>query len=162
MTEIKIRELKEEDIEECSKTTVTTFPWTAFGLKKEGARKFFYDRLGKELVYVATQKEEVLGFIAIKRNILYANYIRRIVVREDARSKGIGGKLVGFVEEMTFSSGLPNVFLVTTTVNEQAVKFYQKIGYKIIGTIPDFVEKGLDEYIFWKTKGPVNELKIYD
>ena len=83
-------------------------------------------------------------------------------MKEDARSKGIGAKLVGFVEEMTFSSGLPNVFLVTTTVNEGAVKFYQKIGYKIIGTIPDFVKKGLDEFIFWKTKGPVSDFKIYD
>lgn len=124
MTEIKIRELKEEDIEACAEMTVTTFPWTSFGLKKEGARKFFNDRLGKELVYVATQKEGVLGFITIKRNILYANYIRRIVVREDARSKGIGAKLVEFIEEMTYLSGLPNVFLVTTTVNEGAVKFY--------------------------------------
>ena len=162
MTEVKIRELKEEDIEECVEMTVTTFPWIAFGLKKEGARKFFNDRLGKELVYVATRNEEVLGFITIKRNILYANYIRRIVVREDARSEGIGGKLMEYIEEMTYSSGLPNVFLVTTTANEGAVKFYKKNGYKIIGTIPDFVEKGLDEFIFWKTKGPVNEFKIYD
>jgi len=60
MSETKIRELKEEDIEECAEMTVTSFPWTSFGLKKEGVRKFFYDRLGKELVYVATQKEEVL------------------------------------------------------------------------------------------------------
>ncbi len=162
MTETKIRELEEEDIEECIEMTVTTFPWTSFGLKKEGAKKFFNDRLGKELVYVATQKDEVLGFITIKRNILYANYIRRIVVREDVRSKGIGAKLVEYIEEMTFSSGLPNVFLVTTTVNEGAVKFYQKIGYKIIGTIPDFVKEGLDEFIFWKTKGPVSDFKIYD
>ena len=161
MTEIKIRELKEEDIVECAEMTITTFPWTAFGLKKEGAKKFFYDRLDKKLVYVATKKEEVLGFITIKRNILYANYIRRIVVREDVRSKGIGAKLVEYIEEMTYSSRLPNVFLVTTTANEGAVKFYKNNGYKIIGTIPDFVEEGLDEYIFWKTKGPVNKFKIY-
>jgi len=162
MKEVKIRELEKEDIEACVEMTVTSFPWTAFGLKKEGARKFFSDRLGKELVYIATRNGEVLGFITIKRNILYANYIRRIVVRADVRSKGIGAKLMKFVEEMTFSSGLPNVFLVTTVVNERAVNFYKKNGYKIIGTIPDFVEKGLDEYIFWKTKGPVNKFKIYD
>ena len=162
MKEVKIRELEKEDIEACVERTVTSFPWTAFGLKKEGARKFFSDRLGKELVYIATRNGEVLGFITIKRNILYANYIRRIVVRADVRSKGIGAKLMKFVEEMTFSSGLPNVFLVTTVVNERAVNFYKKNGYKIIGTIPDFVEKGLDEYIFWKTKGPVNKFKIYD
>lgn len=63
---------------------------------------------------------------------------------------------------MTYSSGLPNVFLVTTTVNEGAKRFYEKNGYKKIGEIPDFIVEGLHEYIFWKTKGPVSKFKIYD
>lgn len=162
MTEIEIRELKEEDIEACAEMTVTSFPWTAFGLAKENTIKFFYDRLGKELVYVAINKNEVLGFIAIKRDILYANYIRRIVVREDLRNHGIGTKLIQFIEEITYSNGLPNVFLVTTIINKRAVNFYEKNEFQKIGVIPDFIAEGLDEYIFWKTKGPVNKFNIYD
>ncbi|TET27500.1 MAG: GNAT family N-acetyltransferase [Candidatus Heimdallarchaeota archaeon] len=162
MSETKIRELKEDDIEECAEITISTFPWIEFGLKKENAKKFFKDRLGKKLVFVAEQKGTITGFITIKKEILFANYIRRIVVREDMRSKGIGSKLMRFVEEMTFASGLPNVFLLTTTSNEQAIKFYEANGYQKIGRIPDFIRKGMDEFIFWKTKGPVNEFKLYD
>ncbi len=162
MVEVEIRELREENIDACAEMTISSFPWTAFGLKKEGAKKFLYDRLGKELVYVAILNGEVVGFITIKRDIMYANYIRRIVVREDMRSKGIGAQLLTFVEEMTLSSGLPNVFLLTTTTNDKAIKFYEKNGYQKIGRVPNFIEEGMDEYIFWKTKGPVNKFKIYD
>jgi ribosomal protein S18 acetylase RimI-like enzyme len=117
---------------------------------------------GKELVYVATMKEEVVGFLTIKRDIMFANYIRRIVVRADVRSKGIRAQLMAFVEDMTLERGLPNVFLLTTTTNDQAIKFYEKNGCQKIGRVPNFIEEGMDEYIYWKTKGPVNKDKMYD
>ena len=163
MTEITIRELEERDIEACAEINISTFPWTAFGLKKEGAMKFQYDRLGKDLVFVAENKEgEVLGFIAIKKDILFANYIRRIVLREDTRGKGIGSKLIKFIEEKTVKSKLPNVFLLCSTTNEKAIAFYEKNGYKKIGKVEDFVDKGMHEYIFWKSFGTINEFEAYD
>ncbi|NHJ48288.1 MAG: GNAT family N-acetyltransferase [Asgard group archaeon] len=162
MVEIKIRELQEEDIEPCVEMTITSYPWTAFELKAEGARKFFYDRLNKNRVFVAELKNEIIGFIAIKRDILFANYIRRIVVREDMRGKKVGVKLMKFIEDLTVKEGLPNVFLITTTDNNQAVAFYKRIGYEIIGRIPDFVRKGMDEYILWKSKGSINDFNAYD
>ncbi|NHJ49385.1 MAG: GNAT family N-acetyltransferase [Asgard group archaeon] len=164
MVDITIRKMIKEDIDPCVKMTITSFPWTTFGLKYKSAEKFFLDRLesdNKE-VYVAIFNQEVVGFIAIKKDILFANYIRRIVVREDIRSKGIGAMLMKFIEELTLESGLPNVFLITTTVNKKAVEFYEKNGYKIIGTLPDFIKLGIDEYIFWKTKGPVDSFNVYD
>jgi ribosomal protein S18 acetylase RimI-like enzyme len=162
MVEISIRELKEEDIDYCVDMTITSFPWTAFGLTKESAEKFFYDRLHKNLVFVAENNGEVLGFIAIKRNILFANYIRRIVVRKDKRSKGIGTSMLRFIEDITLNERLPNVFLITTIKNRKAVKFYKKNGYQIIGKIPNFIRKDLHEHILWKTFGPVNDFDVYD
>lgn len=162
MVEIKIRELKEEDIEPCVEMTINSYPWTAFGLKAEGARKFFYDRLNKNRVFVAELKNDVVGFIAIKRDILFANYIRRIVVREDMRGKKIGEKLMKFIEDLTVEEGLPNTFLLTSTDNDKAVAFYKRLGYEIIGRIPNFVGKGMDEFILWKSKGTINEFNAYD
>jgi ribosomal protein S18 acetylase RimI-like enzyme len=159
---VEIRELQEIDIEHCVEMTITSYPWTAFGLKADGARKFFYDRLNKNRVFVAVLKNEIVGFIAIKRNILFANYIRRIVVREDMRGKKVGAELMKFIEDLTVKEGLPNVFLITTTDNDQAVAFYKRIGYEIIGRIPDFVRKGMDEYILWKSKGSINDFNAYD
>jgi ribosomal protein S18 acetylase RimI-like enzyme len=164
MVEIIIKKMTKKDIDPCIKMTVTSFPWTAFGLEYESARQFFMNRLksyDKE-VYVAIQSKEIIGFIAIKKDILFANYIRRVVVREDMRNKGIGTKLVTFIEDLTYRSGLPNVFLITTIENKRAVNFYEKNGYKIIGTLPDFIKPDMDEYIFWKTKGPVDSFNVYD
>jgi ribosomal protein S18 acetylase RimI-like enzyme len=164
MKEITIRKLQENDIESCVEMTITSFPWTAFGLKRVSARQFFLDRLESEdkEVYVAESNREVVGFISIKKDIMFANYIRRIVVRKDMRSSGIGAKLLRFIEDLTLESGLPNVFLITTTSNEKAIKFYEKNGYKKIGRIPDFIKPGMDEFIFWKTKGPVDSFSKYD
>ena len=131
-------------------------------MKKENARVFFKERLDKNLVFVAEENDEVAGFIAIKRDILFANYIRRFVVRKDKRSLGIGKKLVEFIEELTLEEKLPNVFLMTTTTNERAVAFYIKLDYEIIGRIPNFIRKGMDEYILWKSKGSVDEFNKYE
>ena len=162
ITDLRIRELEERDIETCAEINISTFPWTVFGLTIEGAMKFQYDRLGKDLVFVAELEKEVVGFIAIKKDILFANYIRRIVLREDVRSKGIGSKLIKFIEEKTVKDNLPNVFLLCSTTNEKAIKFYQKNGYKKIGKVENFVDKGLHEYIFWKSFGTINEFNAYD
>ncbi len=162
MNEIKIRPLKENDIDTCAEINITTFPWTVFKLTKEGAKKFLNDRLGKNLVFVAEQEKKVVGFIAIKRNIMFANYIRRIVLQEERRSKGIGSKLLKYVEEKTIAEKLPNVFLLCSTTNEKAIKFYEKNGYKKIGTVENFVDEGLHEYLFWKSFGTINSFNIYD
>jgi len=160
---IKIRELKERDIPACVKMTITSYPWTAYGLTAEQARQFFLERIEKRLVFVVESDEgEIVGFVALKRNVLFANYIRRLVVREDARSSGIGAQLLAFVEKLTRQEDhLPNVFLLTSTTNVRAVSFYLKNNYQIVGKIPDFVEKGMDEYILWKSFGTINSFGNY-
>jgi len=162
MTEIIMRELLEDDIEPCVEMTVTSFPWTDFGLSLDSARKFFSDRFGKNLVFVATINAHVVGFITIKRNILFANYIRRIVVRADKRSLGIGAHMLSFIEALTLEENLPNVFMITTTTNTRAIAFYEKNGYKNIGRIPSLIHEGMDEFILWKSRGTVNDFKVYD
>ena len=159
---LTIRELEEEDIPSCVKMTVSSFPWTTYGLTAEQATTFFLERLAKQLVFVAEIKGEVVGFVALKRNVLFANYVRRLVVNEKHRSQGIGAKLLAFVEELTKKEDeLPNVFLLSSTKNVQAISFYLKNGYQIIGKIPNFVDTGLDEYILWKSFGTINGFGKY-
>jgi hypothetical protein len=42
---VEIRKMIKEDIDPCVKITITSFPWTTFGLKYESAEKFFLNRL---------------------------------------------------------------------------------------------------------------------
>jgi len=75
MVEIAIRELLESDIDPCVEMTITSFPWVAYGLSSDSARKFFYDRLSNNQIYIALFENQVASFIAIKPNILFANYV---------------------------------------------------------------------------------------
>ncbi|MHA1126954.1 MAG: GNAT family N-acetyltransferase [Candidatus Heimdallarchaeota archaeon] len=162
MVDIKIRELKKQDIDTLAEINITSFPWTSFKLTHKAASKFLQDRLDKQMVYVAVKDNQVIGFIAMKRDFLFGNYIRRIVIREDMRSKGIGSQLVNHIEELTFGNNIPNLYLICTTTNAKAIAFYIKNGFKIIGEITNFVDEGLDEYILRKTVGTINEFKLYD
>ena len=162
MTDLEIRELQEKDIDKCAEITVNSYPWTIYGLKKEKAMQFLSDRLNKEMVYVAQLNNEVVGFIAIKRDIMFANYIRRLVVKEDMRGKGVGAQLIKFIENQTLERNLPNVFLLCAITNENAIKFYERNGYKKIGVIENFVGEGLHEYLFWKSFGTISDFHAYD
>ncbi|NHJ84877.1 MAG: GNAT family N-acetyltransferase [Asgard group archaeon] len=133
-----------------------------FKLTKEQASKFLRDRLNKKMVFIALYMNEVVGFIAMKDDFLWGNYIRRIVVREDLRGNNIGSQLMRYVENITFSNNLPNVYLICSVTNTDAVRFYQKEGYEIIGEVKDFIDVGLHEYIFRKTIGPVKKFTKYD
>lgn len=162
MGDIKIRELQKKDIDALAEITISTFPWTESKLSKNAAAKFLEERLDKQMVYVTVHDDQVLGFIAIKRDFLFGNYIRRIVIREDMRSKGIGSQLVKYIEELTFGNNIPNLYLLCTTTNDRAIAFYLKNGFKVIGEVTNFVDEGLDEYILRKTVGTINEFKLYD
>ena len=162
MTAISIRALLETDISKLAEINVTTYPWTEFKLSKENACKFLQERLNREVVFVATTDDEPIGFIAIRRDFLFGNYVRRIVIHKDFRSKGIGSQLLKYVEELTLASKLPNVFLLCSVGNARAIEFYKKNGYTIVGEIKDFIDTGLHEYLFRKSFGTVNDFEIYD
>ena len=56
-------------------------------------------------------------------------------------------------EEIIFSYS-PNVFLCVSSFNKKAKRFYERLGYKRVGILKDFLIKGADEYLLRKTKGP--------
>ena len=57
---------------------------------------------------------------------------------------------------------LANVFLLCSTKNKNAIDFYEKMGYKRIGIINDFVDTGLDEILYWKSFGPLTKFNAYE
>jgi len=54
---------------------------------------------------------------------------------------GIGSKLMNEVELLAKQKGINKIKLITTNDNLQALKFYQKRGYRIVRVITDAVVK---------------------
>jgi RimJ/RimL family protein N-acetyltransferase len=65
-------------------------------------------------------------------------WIGIIIGEEFARGKGIGQLVLGYMENEIKQAGLKRVELGVFEFNTNAIKLYQKAGYREIGRLPDF------------------------
>lgn len=97
--------------------------------------KFFNDWLEEPVAYGAFEGEKLLGYVEgtlEKWNNRYR--ISNICVFErEARRCGIGTQLMNIILEEAALSGARMVVLETQTCNENAISFYKKHGFEIIG-----------------------------
>jgi ribosomal protein S18 acetylase RimI-like enzyme len=75
--------------------------------------------------------------------------LRFIAVRQDKRRRGIGRQLMGFVERKVFSKS-HNLYVSISSTNDVALKFFERLGYRRVGEIPDLYGAGETEYILRK------------
>lgn len=80
------------------------------------------------LVY--KNKEEIVGFITYSFN-KQSGSIGLIGVDPHFQGQGIGSKLIAEVETLLYNLGIQSLSIPTQLKNEQALRFYKKLGYKI-------------------------------
>jgi ribosomal protein S18 acetylase RimI-like enzyme len=109
-------------------------------------QKYFEDKRLDE-VYVCEEENKVIGFVWIEKGEgegVY--YIRWLSVAIPYQGKGIGKKLLSFIEEK-FN---PRILIVETMKDCPAEKFYEKNGFKKVFSIEDFYAKGIGKSVFIK------------
>ena len=74
-------------------------------------------------------------------------YIDILWVNEKHRGKGLGSRLVSMAEDEARRRGCHHVHV--DTMSWQAPGFYKKLGYELIGVLPD-IPKGNEKYLFIK------------
>ena len=75
-----------------------------------------------------------------------------IGVKKDCQGKGLGGKMMDYLEKELKSAG-NRVLIVGTSSSpdlELTREFYPKQGYKQVAVLPDFWTEGEDKVVFWK------------
>jgi ribosomal protein S18 acetylase RimI-like enzyme len=109
-------------------------------------------------VYVASVNGEIAGFIILLMQGPFIGYIQSVCVASGWRSRGIGSQLMAFAEKRIFSES-PNVFLCVSSFNEGAQRLYERLGYKVIGELRDYLVSGHSEILLRKTIAPWMEFK---
>jgi [ribosomal protein S18]-alanine N-acetyltransferase len=140
----------------CAAMMAASDPWLTLGRDFEGSMVFLTD--GTKEIYVAAEREDILGFIVLNMRGAFAGYIQTICVAAAARGRGIGSELIAFAEERIFGV-LPNVFLCVSSFNERAVALYERLGYQRVGIMPDFIKRGYDEIFMRKSVAPAAEFR---
>jgi GNAT superfamily N-acetyltransferase len=82
-----------------------------------------------------------------------AAYLRLLLVAEAMRRSGTGSNLLAAAEARALVLA-NHLYLLTTTDNTAARRFYERHGYHHVGNLPGLVWPDLDEALYYKTLRP--------
>lgn len=109
--------------------------------------------------YLARVGDRLAGVIVLNLRGPLRGYIQAIGVWPEWRGRGIGQKLLAFAEGRIFRES-PNVFLCVSSFNKDAKRLYQRLGYRKVGELKDYVVNGHSEFLMRKTVGPIAGFKV--
>ncbi len=149
---ILIRPATSPDFDKLARMISSDIAWNRYGIDYRVALQLINS--AEDQFYLAVVNQEVVGFCALRLNGVgnIGSYIRMIVVAESHRGQGIGKKLLDYVWNLSILY-IPNVFLICSTDNIRAQKFYEREGFKKVGLLEDLVVPGHDEILYWKSSG---------
>ncbi len=138
----------------CARLMSSSEPWITLG--RSYADSLERMRNPDKERYVARLGSVLAGFVVLNMQGAFVGYIQTICVSPEFRNRGIGTKLVEFAEKRIFPVS-PNVFICVSSFNFQARKLYERMGYKMVGALMDYVVRDHSELLLRKTTGPIAE-----
>lgn len=91
----------------------------------------FYMRIGE--IYVAVVKKEIVGVVVFKKEQFWEGpvlIIEDLAVKEEFKKQGIGKKLMDYIKAYSKKRKIKSISF-STHKKSDAVKFYQRYGYKL-------------------------------
>jgi ribosomal-protein-alanine N-acetyltransferase len=131
-----------------------TDPWITLGRGYEACLRVIND--SSREVYVAADNSGIAGVLIICMTGAFTGYIQTVLVAPDRQGKGIGSRLVAFAEDRIFRQS-PNAFLCVSSFNSGARRLYERLGYRYVGELSNYIVRGYSELLFRKTKGSWSE-----
>ena len=91
-------------------------------------------------VVVARNGRRIVGFGIMRYEEEAAN-LELLAVRTLYRRKGIGTKIVRWLEKVASTAGIFNLYVQVREKNKNAIEFYAKLGYEIIDIVPGYYQR---------------------
>ncbi|SHJ33058.1 GNAT family N-acetyltransferase [Lutispora thermophila] len=151
--DISIEKGSLEYINDCEEALLNSELGRIYFSREGSARDAILEGLEQGNLYIALTNRDCVGFLYyIPKGAFHSfPYLHIISIKEEYRGKGIGKKLINFLEDMVFVK-TNKIFLVVADFNPDAKGFYERIGYRQVGEIPSLYRKGITEYLMMKEK----------
>jgi ribosomal-protein-alanine N-acetyltransferase len=153
--EIEIRRLESDvEAEICARMMAASEPWITLGRDYAASLEIVSDPSLE--VYLALRDEEIVGFVVVSMTGAFIGYVKSIYTAPEWRGRGVGSRLMSFVEDRIFREA-PNVFICVSDFNEGAQRLYRRLGYEVVGELKDYLVSGKSEVLMRKTIAPLAE-----
>ena len=150
---IEIRKAIKNDVEGLKEVldTIELFPSEML----DDLMSDFFDNPETEAIWFTALQEDkpcAIGYCAPEKLTDRTFNLYAIGVQNDLQGKGVGKKMMTFIEDYLRNQGGRILIVDTSSTPEFNLtrEFYLKIGYTKEATIRDFWKEGDDKVIFWK------------
>lgn len=145
----------DEEASECARMMSSSEPWKTLGRSYEACLERMRDQT-KERYVALGEDGRALGFIVINMQGAFVGYIQTVCVASEMRGQGVGARLVRFAEERIHRDS-PNAFICVSSFNEGARRLYERLGYRVVGELSDYLVRGHSEILMRKSIGSLDE-----
>ncbi len=121
-------------------------------LSKFQSKQAIKEQIASGLLYFLIQEgRDFIGYIAIQSRGDEL-FLSKIYVRSSHRAKGLGKKALQFVETIARDRGLRKITLTVNKNNTGAIRAYEKIGFRNVGSLVQDIGGGfvMDDYAMEK------------
>jgi ribosomal-protein-alanine N-acetyltransferase len=152
-TALDIRPLKTHaEAEACARMLAGTEPWITLRRDYEACLRVMLDETRER--YVAYRGDRLAGLLILNVRGAFVGYIQTVCAAPALRGTGVGTDLVRFAEERIFRE-FKNVFICVSDFNHGARRLYERLGFRLVGELTDYVVAGHAELLLRKTRGPL-------
>ncbi len=153
MAGLTIRSLETRaEAEACARMMADTEPWITLRRDYEACLRVVLDETRER--YVAYRGADLAGLLILNLKGAFVGYIQTVCAAPQARGTGVGTALVAFAEERIFRE-FKNVFICVSDFNHGARRLYERLGYRLVGELVDYVVAGHSELLLRKSRGPL-------
>ena len=103
-------------------------------------RKMAFWTTPPNFMLVAELKGVVVGLVAIQRQSANVAELNRLSAAPNTRGHGIGRALVEEAISRSRHLGFGSIYLSTGEVRQDAIRLYQRLGFKLVGQNPGDVK----------------------
>jgi ribosomal protein S18 acetylase RimI-like enzyme len=149
----------EAEAHACARLMAASEPWITLVRSYETSLGIIVDRSRE--VYLARDETGLAGFVILCMTGAFVGYIQTVCIDPSRRGQGLGSRLVEFAERRILKVS-PNVFMCVSSFNLDARRLYERLGYKVVGELTDYIVRGHSEFLLRKTVGPLTGFSAKD
>jgi [ribosomal protein S18]-alanine N-acetyltransferase len=142
----------EAEARACARLMAASEPWITLGRSYATSLSVIGDQSRE--VYLGRDETGLAGFVILCMTGAFVGYIQTICIDPSRRGRGLGSRLVEFAERRILKVS-PNVFMCVSSFNVDARRLYERLGYKVVGELTDYIVRGHSELLLRKTVGPL-------
>lgn len=143
-----------EDVSAVCPIMLASEPWQSYGFSNDTVAGFLKGSveagLARVLVHFDDEasEETVVGVVVVQPAFLGGRYLEILAVAEKHRGRGLGRKIVDAVCREA-PQNIRDLFVLVSVFNEDAVGFYDKLGFRDVGELSGLILPDRVERLIW-------------